>query len=247
MSFYFAAVAFEKEFPVIGCLFWGITVCALLALEIALIYRFAKSGSRWLFLWIVFGCVFNSAAPFCSVYVGERLGSQLIAGDLPSYVLSCMYSYTCIFAFVSVVARMSREKRYPALRRGRLFSSVFLALVFAVTYLVDFFLPALPEVAQFADLLSQICKVAAFSSVSLGLAQAFADTSLFKAEEEGERRMPAMKPEVQIETSIKIAELGDFGAPGVRVEEVICIGSSDNSEQDANVRVKEIVETSIER
>ena len=139
---------------------------------------------------------------------------------------------------------MSREKRYPALRRGRLFSSVFLALVFAVTYL---FLPALPEVAQFADLLSQICKVAAFSSVSLGLAQAFADTSLFKAEEEGERRMPAMKPEVQIETSIKIAELGDFGAPGVRIEEVICIGSSDNSEQDANVRVKEIVETSIER
>ena len=118
---------------------------------------------------------------------------------------------------------MSREKRYPALRRGRLFSSVFLALVFAVTYLVDFFLPALPEVAQFADLLSQICKVAAFSSVSLGLAQAFADTSLFKAEEEGERRMPAMKPEVQIETSIKIADL------------------------DANVRVKEIVETSIER
>ena len=56
-----------------------------------------------------------------------------------------------------------------------------------------------------------------------------------------------MKPEVQIETSIKIAELGDFGAPGVRVEEVIFICSSDNSEQDANVRVKEIVETSIER
>ena len=56
-----------------------------------------------------------------------------------------------------------------------------------------------------------------------------------------------MKPEVQIETSIKIAELGDFGAPGVRVEEVICIGSSDNSEQDANVRVKEIVETWIRK
>lgn len=56
-----------------------------------------------------------------------------------------------------------------------------------------------------------------------------------------------MKPEVQIETSIKIAKLGDFGAPGVRVEEVICISSSDNSEQDANIRVKEIVETSIER
>lgn len=249
MSFFFAAGAFEKEFPALGCLFWSITVCALLVPEIALIYRFAKSRSRWLSLWITFGCVFNSAAPFCSVYVGDRFGSQLIAGDLASYFLSCAYSYACTFAFVSVVATLSREKRCPALRRGRLFSSVILALVFAITYFIDFFLPALSVVTQPADHLLQICEIAAFSSVSLGLAQAFADASLSKAEEEreGGREVPTMKSEVQIETSIKIVESDDPGVPEARIEETVCVSTNNGNEQEVNVQVKEIVEASIGR
>ena len=248
-SFLFAAGAFGKEFPVLGCLFWSITVCALLVPEIALIYRFAKSRSRWLSLWIVFGCVFNSAAPFCSVHVGEWFGSQLIAGDLASYFLSCAYSYACTFAFISVVATLSREKRYPELRRGRLFSSVILAVVFAITYFVEFFLSAAPAVGQRADFSLQVCKIAAFSSVSLGLAQAFADASLSKAEEEreGGREMPTMKSEVRIETSIKIAESDDPGVSEARIEEAICVSTNNGNERDVSLQVKEIVETSIGR
>lgn len=183
------------------------------------------------------------------MYVGDRFGSQLIAGDLASYFLSCAYSYACTFAFVSVVATLSREKRCPALRRGRLFSSVILALVFAITYFIDFFLPALSVVTQPADHLLQICEIAAFSSVSLGLAQAFADASLPKAEEEreGGREVPTMKSEVQIETSIKIVESDDPGVPEARIEETICVSTNNGNEQEVNVQVKEIVEASIGR
>ena len=59
--------------------------------------------------------------------------------------------------------------------------------------------------------------------------------------------MPTMKSEVQIETSIKIAESDDPGVPEARIEETICVSANNGNERDVSVQVKEIVETSIGR